>query len=799
MDKDPLSGNDVEPMHSALESREAFDTAQRLGHPMSTPPDPTTGFGSFALPRIFTDFIGRETEVDALCELLCDERTALVTLTGPGGVGKTRLALEVATALADQFPDGVTFAGLIPVRDAELVESTIARSFGFDDVAKGEAVDRVARLIGNLRMLLVLDNFEHVLAAAPVVSQLISRCPRLTVLATSRAPLRLSSEIERAVPPLRVIAEHDRSMVVHSEAILLFANRAQAVDAGFALTVRNAETVAAICERLDGLPLAIELAAARIKVLSPVELLERLQPALPLLTGGPRDRPGHQQTVRDTIAWSYGLLSPAEQQLFRQLAVFVDGFSLAAAEAVAADAATGTQLSVVDGLTALVHQSLLTQETGILEETRYTMLETVREFGLERLAASGEETAVRERQARWLIELSARARTHWVMADYALWLDRQELNRGNLRAALAWTIERQNPELAYPLIIESNRFWRARGPVQEGIEWMEAVLALPAPSLSEKTELLELIADHVALLGEVERAIARGQESVQLARSLGDPRRLDMALMAFGRAWLMCNEPEGAVPLLQEAIELARANELRAHLANDLGTLGVAMHMLGDPLRAIALLEEGLALAKAENFAYVIGVILERLGDPVRQIGDLVRARSLYQEGLRLGLEHNEQRNVAVGLAGLAILSVMEGRPEQAARLCGAIDAIMQRVGTALTPGGRENHDAAASQARSALGTERFDRLWQEGRTIPPADFLIEAPAVISAQPAASPGLTRREREVLALLTRGLTNQEIATQLSISVHTVERHITNLYTKLGVRSRTEAAHWAHHHA
>ncbi len=704
-------------------------------------PNQPPASGRFALPRIFTDFIGRETEVDALCELLCDERTALVTLTGPGGVGKTRLALEVATALADQFPDGVAFAGLIPVRDAELVGSTIARTFGFDGVAGEEAVERVARLIGNRRMLLVLDNFEHVLDAAPVVSQLISRCPRLTVLATSRAPLRLSGEIERAVPPLRVIAEHDRSMLVHSEAVLLFANRAQAVDSGFALTVRNAETVAAICERLDGLPLAIELAAARIKVLSPEELLERLEPALPLLTGGPRDRPGHQQTVRDTIAWSYGLLTPAEQQLFRQLSVFVGGFSLAAAEAVAVDADTDTRPSFVDGLTALAHQSLLTQETGILEETRYTMLETVREFGLEQLSASGEETAARERHARWMIELSARARTHWVMADYAHWLDRQELDRGNLRAALAWTIERQNPELAYALIIESNRFWRARGPVAEGIEWMEAVLALPAPSLSEKTELLELIADHAALLGDVERAIARGQESVQLARSLGDPRRLDMALHAFGRAWLMCNEPEEAVPLLQEAIELARANDLRAHLATDLSILGVAMRMLGDPLRAIALLEEGLAIAKAENFAYIIGGILETLGDPVRQIGDLARARSLYQEGLRLGLEHNEQRNVAVGLAGLAILSVMEGNPEQAARLCGAIDAVMQRVGTALTPGGRENHEAASSQARSAIGTERFDRLWQEGRTIPPASFLLEAPPAISAQPDCRPWL----------------------------------------------------------
>ncbi len=783
-----------------LASLEAFRAVRPPDYSESVAraPEPAGSSVTLTLPKTLTDFIGREAELDALCQTLLDERTSLVTLTGPGGVGKTRMALEAAAALADRFPDGVAFTDLVPIRDAGLVGSTIARSFGFDGIAGEEAVERVSWLIANRRMLLVLDNFEHVLDAAPVVSQLFSRCRQLTVLVTSRAPLRLSGEIERVVPPLRVIAEQGQSSTVPPEALRLFAERARAVESRFALTFQNAETIAAICEKLNGLPLAIELAAARIKVLSPMELLDRLEPALPLLTGGPRDRPGHQQTVRDTIAWSYELLTLIEQKLFQQLTVFVGGFSLAAAEAVAAGAATGMRQTLVDGLTALAHQSLLAQEIGVHEETRYTMLETVREFGLEQLSASGGENAVRERHARWMIELSARARTHWVMADYAHWLDRQELDRGNLRAALSWAIENRDAELSYALAIESNRFWRARGPVGEGITWLEAVLELPAPSLWERTEVLELIADLAALLGDVERAIARGQESVQLARELGDPVRLDMALSAYSRAWLMCNEPEEAVPLLQEAIELARAFDLHAHLATELSNLGVAMRMLGDPLRAIALLEESLEIANAEHFTYIIASITETLGDPVRQSGDLARAASLYQEGLRLSLEQNEQRNVAVGLAGLAILSIMEGCPERAARLCGAIHAVMQRVGTALTPGGRENHETASREARTALGAERFDRLWQEGRSTPPADFLAEALAATSAQPAAGSSLTRREREVLAVLTRGLTNQEIANQLSISVHTVERHITNLYTKLGVRSRTEAAHWAHHH-
>lgn len=773
-----------------LESLEAFRVTRPPGQAnfVARTPEPAGSSLNATLPRISTGFIGRAAELDALCRTLLDERTSIVTLTGPGGIGKTRLALEAAQALADRFPDGVSFSDLVPIRDAGLIGSTIARTFGIDGVAGDEAVERVSRLIGNRQLLLVLDNFEHVLDAAPVVSQLVSRCPRLTVLVTSRAQLRLSGEIERVVPSLQVLVESDRSGLALPEALLLFADRASAVDSGFELTAQNIELIAAICDKLDGLPLAIELAAARVKVLSLTELQERLKPALPLLTGGPRDRPGHQQTVRDTIAWSYGLLAPAEQQLFRQLAVFVGGFSLPAAEAVA----EGTQQSIVDGLTTLAHQSLLAQETGIPEETRYTMLETVREFGLEQLSARGEEAAVRERHAKWLIELSARARTHWEMADFAHWLDRQELDRGNLRAALSWTIECRNAELSYALVIESNRFWRARGPVGEGIAWLEAVLELPAPSLWERTEVLELIADHAAMLGDVERAIARGHESVQLARRLGDSVRLDMALSAYGRAWLMCNEPDEAIPLLQEAIGLARTFDLRAHLASDLSILGVAVRMRGDPLRAIAMLEESLEIARAESFVYIVSGITETLGDPVRQIGDLARARSLYQEGLRLGLEQNEQRNVAVGLAGLAILSVMEGCPERAARLCGAIDTVMQRVGTALTPGGRENYEVAVREARMALGAEQFDRLWQEGGSIPPAEFLLEPPPADTRSAADPNGLTRRELEVLRLLAEGKSDREIGNALFISPHTAGNHVSSILSKLGVHSRSAAA-------
>ena len=318
--------------------------------------------------------------------------------------------------------------------------------------------------------------------------------------------------------------------LISADAVQLFAARAQAVKRDFAVNPENVEAVAAICERLDGLPLAIELAAARIRVLPPAALLDRLDPRLPLLTGGPRDRPSHQQTVRDTIAWSYDLLDVDDQALFRQLSLFVGGFSLAAAEDVA------QRPDVLDGIANLIDQSLIQQAVDALGETRYTMLETVREFGLELLLATPEEKSARARHADWMLEYAADAANAWCRTDYALWSDRLEVDRGNLRAASSWTMETGQMELAMGLAIGSNRFWRTRGPVSEGVDWLERALALEGEvPLVLRVQALELVADLVTVAGNLDLAMRRATEGEALAREIGDPGRLDMVLSVRAR------------------------------------------------------------------------------------------------------------------------------------------------------------------------------------------------------------------------------------------------------------------------
>jgi predicted ATPase/DNA-binding XRE family transcriptional regulator len=477
-----------------------------------------------SLPIPLTRLIGREAELTALRERIGSDKERLVTLTGPGGSGKTRLSVEVALQLRDQFADGVVFVDLTPLTDPTLVLPTIAAALGARETAGQPLRETLATFLAPKQLLLLLDNFERVLAAAPEIAALLAASPGLAVIATSREPLHVRGEREFPLLPLAVPeagylpAVDDLSRV---PAVALFVERATASQPQLNLTTDNAAAIASICRRLDGLPLAIELAAARVKVLPLAALLARLEHRLPLLTGGASDLPARQRTMRDAIAWSYDLLSPAEQALFRRLAVFAGGFTLAAAEAVA-DIESG--LETLDGLMALVEQSLLQQTPGIADEPRYQMLETVREFGLEQLASASESILVRGRHARYFLQLSAgRARGIPILMDPET-LARLAPEQENARLALAWCEEHDDSDALLELSAMLYGLWLARGLHREGLSWLNRALERSSHTASVAHTHALMAAGHLAILqGDYAHAAAFSAKGVALARELDDP------------------------------------------------------------------------------------------------------------------------------------------------------------------------------------------------------------------------------------------------------------------------------------
>ncbi|MGH2557043.1 MAG: ATP-binding protein, partial [Actinomycetota bacterium] len=442
-----------------------FDHAQRLhdvviGHLPADFPPPRTLEVPTNLPAQRTSFVGREREVSRVKELL--QGPGLLTLTGPGGSGKTRLAVEAAGALLDEYPDGVFFVELGPITDPRLVPSTVADAIGVRAEGARAVLDTLREHLREREMLLVLDNFEHLLDGAPVVADLLTACSRLRILATSREPLHLSGEQELAVPPLTLPEDLTSPVdLTRSEAVALFAQRAAAVDPGFAVTEENALTVAELCRRLDGLPLAIELAASRVKLLSPQAMLERLGRRLELLTGGPVDLPARQRTLREAIGWSYELLDETERALFRRLAVFAGGWSIEAAEAVAnPDGELGHDVLQITG--SLVDKSLV-QRMPIPGTLRFGMLETIRAFGVEQLDASGEAEAIRDRQASFFLERAEAAEPQLRGVERKRWLDELELEHDNLRTALRRTIDAGPAEIGFRLVGALWRFWHLHG------------------------------------------------------------------------------------------------------------------------------------------------------------------------------------------------------------------------------------------------------------------------------------------------------------------------------------------------
>ena len=773
---------------------------------------------SSPLPLPLTSLLGREREVTAACTLLMHPGVRLLTLTGTGGVGKTRLALAVANEVRGSFVDGVCFVSLAPIADAALVLPMIVQALDVQGGSRRSPLEQLQAALHEQHLLLVLDNFEHVVRTAPSLADLLAACPHLTLLVTSREVLHVRGEHEFVVPPLSMpdtqhLPDNGEALSRYG-AVALFLERVREAQPTFQFTDEQVPLIVEICRRLDGLPLALELAAARLKLLSLPALLERLEHRLHLLTGGPRDLPARHQTLRNTIAWSYELLSEEEQRLFRLLSVFVGGATLEAVEQVV-PMLGGESVRVLDGMASLLDKHLLQRSEQGTNAPRLHMLETIREYGLEALEASGELEAVRLAYARSCLALAEEVEAHLFREENQRWFERLKQEHDNLRAVMRWSAERREDkqwrEIAWRLVGVLQPFWANYGYVREGQHFVEQALVKGEGVAASVRAKAKSGAGWVTLWqGAYERAEVLCQESLELYRELHDLHGMALALDLLGWIASARGEAPAATTLFEESLALFREIGDKARLAYSLNAIaltslrranqsvypqvrslleeslalfreeshhvGIAWSLYGLGLWhfqqkeapvALSLFEESLALYKALRQRQFLAHPLYFLGKITAQQGDLPTAHALYQQCLAVFQELDDQRSSAACLEGWGTVVARQGDALWAAQLWGAAQVLHETGGPSAlftlitTPDEHVDEERMRTLVRSQLGEQTFAQTLAQGRTMTPERALAaQGPPMLSSHPRASDKANSQQIPSPSLLN-DLTKREV--------------------------------------
>jgi predicted ATPase/class 3 adenylate cyclase len=679
------------------------------------PPPRTLDARPNNLPLQLTSFVGREEEIGEVRRLL--GQTRLLTLTGPGGTGKTRLAVQVATEVLTEYRDGAFFVDLSSVMDPALVPSAVAQALGVPEVPGRTILEAVKDHLRDRELFLVVDNFEQVAQAGPVIEELLTAAAKLKIVVTSRIVLSLRGEQEYLVPPLEPPDPKrlpDLPTLRQIEAVLLFTQRALAANPRFRVTEQNAPAVAEITARLDGLPLAIELAATRTKILTPEQLLPRLQERLSVLTSGARTLPERQRTLRGAIAWSYDLLENAERRLFALLSVFTGGWTLESAETVSDPAGIG--LDILDGLTSLVDKSLVRRVEPAGDNVRFTMLETIREFGLEQLLAGGDRDSVLRRHAEYFLALGVEAEPHLTADDQAVWLDRCDLEQPNIRAALRWAIVAGDADRAQESAGALWRFWQQRGHLAEGAALLEEILAMPSGQGPTAARAKALIgAGGMAWWRQDREAAGRFYgEALAIERELGDAARTAEAL--YNMAFVIAGDDlEAAGRMLEESLALFRLAGDERGVAQVLPMLVMQDAQAGEWDRVIAGLEESVATWRRLGDRLHLAFDLVWLAFAYGRAGRRAEARSAGLECLELFGVADNPTGIGIALVDLAFLATWEGRHLEAIKLAAASEALRARIGGPPGAIGGLLEGEPADEARAHLPEEVAERAWEEG------------------------------------------------------------------------------------